>query len=68
MGYGGLVLGPVVIGFVSDVSSLRVGLGVAAVLGVVIAAGSRYVPVRRLVAVAREREAGRADREAVLAA
>lgn len=56
MGYGGLILGPVVIGFLADVSSLRVGLGVAAVLGVLIAAGARYVPVRRLVAVAGERE------------
>ncbi len=52
MGYGGLVLGPVVIGFLADVSSLRVGLGVAAVLGLVIAAGARYVPMRRPVVVA----------------
>ena len=59
MGYGGLVLGPVLIGFLSDVSSLRVGLGVAVVLGLVIAAGSRYVPVRRLAAVARRRETER---------
>jgi MFS family permease len=56
MGYGGLVLGPVVIGFLADVSSLRAGLGVAGVLGLLIAAGSRYVPVRRLVAIAGRRE------------
>ncbi|MFB9836103.1 MFS transporter [Actinoallomurus acaciae] len=56
MGYGGLVLGPVVIGFLSDLSSLRVGLGVAAVLGLLIAAGARYVPMRRLVAFRGERE------------
>ncbi|MCW2944161.1 MAG: major facilitator superfamily 1 [Actinoallomurus sp.] len=62
MGYGGLVLGPVVIGFLADVSSLRVGLGVAIVLGLVIAAGVRYVPMRRLAAVAEEPEI---DREAV---
>jgi hypothetical protein len=62
MGYGGLVLGPVVIGFLADVSSLRVGLGVAAVLGLLIAAGARYVPMRRLVAIAGRREA---EREAV---
>lgn len=62
MGYGGLVLGPVVIGFLADVSSLRVGLGVAAVLGLVIAAGARYVPVRWLVATAGGREV---EREAV---
>jgi MFS family permease len=62
MGYGGLVLGPVVIGFLADVSSLRVGLGVAIVLGLVIAAGARYVPVRRLVAIANERDV---EREAV---
>jgi hypothetical protein len=59
MGYGGLVLGPVVIGFLADVSSLRVGLGVAAVLGLLIAAGARYVPMRRLVAVADDREVER---------
>ncbi|MDN3358860.1 MFS transporter [Actinomadura sp. DC4] len=62
MGYGGLVLGPVVIGFLADVSSLRVGLGVAGVLGLLIAAGARYVPMRRLVAIAGEREP---EREAV---
>jgi MFS family permease len=56
MGYGGLVLGPVVIGFLANVSSLRVGLGVAALLGLLIAAGARYVPMRRLVAIAGERE------------
>ncbi|MGH3381470.1 MAG: MFS transporter, partial [Actinoallomurus sp.] len=38
MGYGGLVLGPVVIGFLADVSSLRAGLAVAGVLGLLIAA------------------------------
>jgi hypothetical protein len=62
MGYGGLVLGPVVIGFLADVSSLRVGLGVAGVLGLLIAAGARYVPMRRLAAVAGDREV---EREAV---
>jgi predicted MFS family arabinose efflux permease len=62
MGYGGLVLGPVVIGFLSDVSSLRVGLGVAALLGLLIAAGARYVPMRRLVAFRGDREI---DRETV---
>jgi predicted MFS family arabinose efflux permease len=59
MGYGGLVLGPVVIGFLADVSSLRVGLGVAAVLGLLIAAGARYVPMRRLVAIAGDQEVER---------
>lgn len=56
MGYGGLVLGPVVIGFLAELSSLRVGLGVAAVLGLIIAVGARYMPVRRLAAIAGERE------------
>jgi fucose permease len=61
MGYGGLVLGPVVIGFLADVSSLRAGLAVAGVLGLSIAACARYVPIRRLVATpagehVRERE------------
>ena len=59
MGYGGLVLGPVVIGFLANVSSLRVGLGVAALLGLLIAAGARYVPMRRLIAITGERETER---------
>src|SRR3569833_3003260 len=59
MGYGGLVLGPVVIGFLANASSLRVGLGVAGVLGLAIAAGARYVPMRRLVAIAGDRDAER---------
>lgn len=59
MGYGGLVLGPVVIGFLANVSSLRVGLGVAALLGLLIAAGARYVPMRRLITIAGERETER---------
>lgn len=59
MGYGGLVLGPVVIGFLADVSSLRVGLGVAIMLGLIIAAGARYLPMRRFVAVARQPEVER---------
>ncbi len=59
MGYGGLVLGPVVIGFLADISSLRVGLGVAIVLGLAIAAGARYVPMRRLVAVPNEHDVER---------
>jgi hypothetical protein len=57
MGYGGLVLGPVVIGFLADLSSLRAGLGVAAVLGLLIAGGSRYVPLRRLAPVPDRTEA-----------
>ncbi|GII92596.1 MFS transporter [Sinosporangium siamense] len=44
MGYAGLLLGPVVIGFVSDASSLRVALGVAVVLGVLIAVAARFLP------------------------
>ena len=59
MGYGGLVLGPVVIGFLADISSLRVGLGVAIVLGLAIAAGARYVPMRRLVALPSEHDVER---------
>jgi MFS transporter len=65
MGYGGLVLGPVVIGFLANLSSLRAGLSVAVVLGLVIAAGARYVPIRRLAAIADRREVERvAVREA----
>ncbi|GAA4639539.1 MFS transporter [Actinoallomurus vinaceus] len=56
MGYGGLVLGPVVIGFLADAASLRVGLGLAIVLALLIAASARFVPTRRLFAVAAERD------------
>ncbi|WP_285696075.1 MFS transporter [Actinomadura sp. NBRC 104412] len=45
MGYGGLLLGPVVIGFLADATSLRVGVGVTVVLALLIALGSRYVPL-----------------------
>ncbi|WP_460352808.1 MFS transporter [Actinoallomurus acanthiterrae] len=56
MGYGGLVLGPVVIGFLADAASLRVGLSLAIVLALFIAASARFVPTRRLFAVAAERD------------
>jgi predicted MFS family arabinose efflux permease len=56
MGYGGLVLGPVVIGFLADAASLRVGLSLAIVLALLIAASARFVPTRRLLAVAAERD------------
>lgn len=46
MGYGGLLLGPVVVGFLSDATSLRVGVGTVVVLALLIAAGARYVPLR----------------------
>ncbi|WP_157250810.1 MFS transporter [Nonomuraea typhae] len=44
MGYAGLLLGPVVIGFLSDLSSLRTALGLAVVLGLLIALGARFLP------------------------
>ncbi|GAA0921398.1 MFS transporter [Nonomuraea longicatena] len=44
MGYAGLLLGPVVIGFVSDFTSLRTALGLAVVLGVLIAISARFLP------------------------
>ncbi|MFI6520176.1 MFS transporter [Spirillospora sp. NPDC050679] len=47
MGYGGLLLGPVVVGFLSDATSLRVGVGVVVVLALLIAAGARFVPLGR---------------------
>ncbi|MEV4674663.1 MFS transporter [Actinomadura sp. NPDC049382] len=46
MGYGGLLLGPVVVGFLSDATSLRVGVGTVVVLALLIAAGARFVPLR----------------------
>ncbi|MFI0419431.1 MFS transporter [Spongiactinospora sp. 9N601] len=46
MGYAGLLLGPVVIGFVSDHASLRTAMFSAVVLGVVIAIMTRLLPRR----------------------
>jgi MFS family permease len=45
MGYGGLLLGPIVIGFIADRTSLRTGLGIVVVLALLIAAGARMLPV-----------------------
>ncbi|GGK71063.1 MFS transporter [Sphaerisporangium melleum] len=44
MGYAGLLLGPVVIGFVSHATTLRLALGIAIVLGVLIAVAARFLP------------------------
>ncbi|GAA3231702.1 MFS transporter [Nonomuraea helvata] len=51
MGYAGLLLGPVVIGFLSDVTSLRTALGIGVVLGALIAFASRLLPRREATAV-----------------
>ncbi|WP_219465949.1 MFS transporter [Nonomuraea rhizosphaerae] len=53
MGYAGLLLGPVVIGFLTDAVSLRWALGIAVVLGVAIAVASRYLPREEPAAVTR---------------
>ncbi|MEV4456674.1 MFS transporter [Microbispora sp. NPDC049633] len=47
MGYAGLLLGPVMIGFLSSAASLRAAMGVAVVLGVVIAVAARLLPASR---------------------
>ncbi|NUS03044.1 MAG: MFS transporter [Nonomuraea sp.] len=46
MGYAGLLLGPVVIGFLSDATSLRTALGIGVVLGGLIALAARLLPRR----------------------
>ncbi|MEU0565769.1 MFS transporter [Nonomuraea sp. NPDC005983] len=60
MGYAGLLMGPVVIGFLSDVTSLRTALGIAVVLGVLITVAARFLPREEPAAVTplptRERE------------
>ncbi|SEF79366.1 Predicted arabinose efflux permease, MFS family [Thermomonospora echinospora] len=45
MGYGGLLLGPVIIGFLAEATSLRVGLGMIVVLALLIAVGARLLPI-----------------------
>ncbi|GAA1004279.1 MFS transporter [Acrocarpospora pleiomorpha] len=44
IGYAGLLLGPVIIGFLADATSLRVAMAFGLVLGVVIAVTSRFLP------------------------
>ena len=46
MGYAGLLLGPVLIGYLANLSSLRMALGIAVVLGLLIALASRLLPGR----------------------
>ncbi|WP_338324677.1 MFS transporter [Nonomuraea polychroma] len=53
MGYTGLLLGPVVIGFLSDATSLRTALGIGVVLGVLITLASRFLPRTEPAAVSR---------------
>ncbi|WP_433326991.1 MFS transporter [Spirillospora sp. CA-294931] len=45
MGYGGLLLGPVVVGFLADATSLRIGVAVTVVLAALIAVGARVAPL-----------------------
>ncbi|REE98947.1 MFS transporter [Thermomonospora umbrina] len=45
MGYGGLLLGPVIIGFVAEATSLRLGMGLIVVLALLIATGARLMPL-----------------------
>ncbi|GGO04971.1 MFS transporter [Microbispora rosea subsp. aerata] len=47
MGYAGLLLGPVVVGFLAGAASLRAAMGVAVVLGVAIAVAARLLPASR---------------------
>ncbi|MER7212315.1 MFS transporter [Streptosporangium sp. NPDC020072] len=59
MGYAGLLLGPVIIGFVSHVTTLRTALFLAVVLGLLIALAARFLPrpaVPAAVEETRERE------------
>ncbi|MEV4565834.1 MFS transporter [Nonomuraea sp. NPDC049419] len=46
MGYAGLLLGPVVIGFLSDAAGLRTALGIGVLLGLLIALSARLLPGR----------------------
>ncbi|WP_063842857.1 MFS transporter [Sphaerimonospora mesophila] len=44
MGYAGLLLGPVVVGFLSTATSLRAALGIAVALGLLVAVAGRFLP------------------------
>jgi hypothetical protein len=45
MGYGGLLMGPVIIGFVSNSTTLRIGLGLVVILALLIALTARFLPI-----------------------
>ncbi|GAA0417729.1 MFS transporter [Acrocarpospora corrugata] len=47
MGYAGLLLGPVLVGFLSGATSLRIAMVTAVVLGVLIAVAARFLPRSR---------------------
>jgi MFS family permease len=47
MGYAGLLLGPVLVGFLSGATSLRLAMVTAVVLGVLIAVAARFLPRSR---------------------
>lgn len=47
MAYTGLLLGPVVIGFIADASTLRIGLSMTLLLALAVAVGARLLPGRR---------------------
>ncbi|MEZ0074359.1 MFS transporter [Planotetraspora sp. GP83] len=54
MGYAGLLLGPVVIGFLSSATSMRAALVTAVVLGVLVAVVARLLPRSRTAPLALE--------------
>lgn len=68
MGYAGLLLGPVVIGFLSDAVSLRTALGIAIVLGLLIALASRFLPRREPMSITVHEPAERELRQPMEAA
>ncbi|MEO5875408.1 MAG: MFS transporter [Streptosporangiaceae bacterium] len=45
MGYGGLLLGPVVIGFLAEASSVRAGMSIIVVLAVLMTVAFRFIPI-----------------------
>ncbi|NUR91241.1 MAG: MFS transporter [Nonomuraea sp.] len=56
MGYAGLLLGPVVIGFLTDVTGLHAALGIAVLLGLLITLAARFLPRSEPAAVTRVAE------------
>ncbi|MBA9007342.1 MFS transporter [Thermomonospora cellulosilytica] len=45
MGYGGLLVGPVLIGWLAEATSLRAGLGLMVLFALLVAAGSAVLPI-----------------------
>jgi MFS family permease len=67
MGYGGLLLGPVVIGFLAEAGSVRTGMSIIIGLAVLMTVGFRFIPIPRATDLASVHSLPLAERELLAA-